>query len=865
MSEMLLVDRILEEAASDSTEFMCDAGMWLPFLGELNEDGTLAWPRGLLMVLYLVGMLWMFLGVGIVADMFMAGIETVTSVTKTIKGPDGSEFEVKIWNDTVANLTLMALGSSAPEIMLSVIGIMASEYFIDDLGPSTIVGSAAFNLMIICGACMIAVPPPDAETGETGIRRIADMGVFTITACFSVFAYVWLLIILVYITPDYVDVWEGVLSFLFFPLVVSLAYAADRNWFKAEKVAPNGHIVAVNGHHFHAHEAADMLKAAGKHAAGGDAQEMASYLARMAMAQQKPSRAQLRINAMRQLTGGKRVVPGNLGKASDYIQRMPSLKELEEKPEVNFASDEYSVLESGGFVTVTVVRLPAIGTLSVKYETVSGTATAGQDFEAVSGVLDFAEGEEEKEIKIKIKDDDDVEDDETFSVRIFEPSKGEIGPYGSTTITIIDDDEPGEIGIKDKDAVVGVVENIGHVKLHVSRINGSSGEVQCDYETVSGTATQDVNFVPTKGTMVFKNGEVTRQLDIKIVNTEAYEINANFKLKLSNFKGPEGRSKGFAGHKTEIDVTITHDEATRAMVEDVTKMMNLDLEKYDIGTDSWSGQFKDAIFEIGCEDGETPATMDYVMHGMTVPFKVIYSIVPPTKYLNGWACFYGALVMVGLTTIVIGDIAALFGCVWGLDKATTAITFVALGTSLPDTFASMAATKGDDTADNAIGNVTGSNAVNVFLGLGLPWMMAAFKWSNGAPTADWYEKYGTPSYVDDNGVSQTIWAASDLPADSSVVWTDGNDKTCQDCAFKIAEVNGLGSARFVAPGGALGFSVTVFCCCAIATFAILMFRRATVGAELGGDPAKAKIHASCCILLWFVYIAMSILKNFGAI
>ena len=28
-------------------------------------------------------------------------------------------------------------------------------------------------------------------------------------------------------------------------------------------------------------------------------------------------------------------------------------------------------------------------------------------------------------------------------------------------------------------------------------------------------------------------------------------------------------------------------------------------------------------------------------------------------------------------------------------------------------------------ADNAIGNVTGSNSVNVFLGLGLPWVIAA--------------------------------------------------------------------------------------------------------------------------------------------
>ena len=55
----------------------------------------------------------------------------------------------------------------------------------------------------------------------------------------------------------------------------------------------------------------------------------------------------------------------------------------------------------------------------------------------------------------------------------------------------------------------------------------------------------------------------------------------------------------------------------------------------------------------------------------------------------------------------------------------SAITFVALGTSLPDTFASKTAAVAERTADNAIGNVTGSNSVNVFLGLGLPWMIAS--------------------------------------------------------------------------------------------------------------------------------------------
>ena len=34
----------------------------------------------------------------------------------------------------------------------------------------------------------------------------------------------------------------------------------------------------------------------------------------------------------------------------------------------------------------------------------------------------------------------------------------------------------------------------------------------------------------------------------------------------------------------------------------------------------------------------------------------------------------------------------------------------------------------DDTADASVGNVTGSNAVNVFLGIGIAWSIAAIYW-----------------------------------------------------------------------------------------------------------------------------------------
>lgn len=49
-----------------------------------------------------------------------------------------------------------------------------------------------------------------------------------------------------------------------------------------------------------------------------------------------------------------------------------------------------------------------------------------------------------------------------------------------------------------------------------------------------------------------------------------------------------------------------------------------------------------------------------------------------------------------------------------------------------DTFASKVAAIQDKYADASVGNVTGSNAVNVFLGIGLAWTMAAvYHRSNG--------------------------------------------------------------------------------------------------------------------------------------
>ena len=114
--------------------------------------GTSLYNKGVLGFFYFLFLVYLFLGIAIVADIFMGAIEVITSkeVEQVLRKDDGATevIKVKVWNPTIANLTLMALGSSAPEILLSVIETVTTlDATPGELGASTIVGSAAFNLL----------------------------------------------------------------------------------------------------------------------------------------------------------------------------------------------------------------------------------------------------------------------------------------------------------------------------------------------------------------------------------------------------------------------------------------------------------------------------------------------------------------------------------------------------------------------------------------------------------------------------------------------------------------------------------------------------------------------------------------------
>jgi solute carrier family 8 (sodium/calcium exchanger) len=175
---------------------------------------------------YTLILLWIFMAIGIVSDMFMDAIEVITSQTvpEEVKDENGEvigSVDKVIWNPTVANLSLMALGSSAPEIMLSVIEtITLLGYVPGELGPSTIVGSGAFNLLIITAVSIMAV--------DEKMKWIDDVGVFMTTAFFSVFAYIWMWLCIEIISPGVIEMWEALVTLFCTGLLLASAYGMDR-------------------------------------------------------------------------------------------------------------------------------------------------------------------------------------------------------------------------------------------------------------------------------------------------------------------------------------------------------------------------------------------------------------------------------------------------------------------------------------------------------------------------------------------------------------------------------------------------------------------------------------------------------------
>ncbi|KAM7117517.1 sodium/calcium exchanger 1 isoform 3-T3 [Ciconia maguari] len=779
---------------------------------------------------YFVAMVYMFLGVSIIADRFMSSIEVITSQEReiTIKKPNDGE-----------------------------------------------------------------------------IRKIKHLRVFFVTAAWSIFAYTWLYIILSVSSPGIVEVWEGLLTFFFFPICVVFAWIADRRllfykyvYKKYRAGKQRGMIIEhegdrptskadieMDGKVANSHvenfldgtlvlevdekdqddeearrEMARILKELKQKHPDKEIEQLIELANYQVLSQQQKSRAFYRIQATRLMTGAGNILKRH---AADQARKAVSMHEVNSEVAENdpisklyFEQGTYQCLENCGTVALTIIRRGGdlTNTVYVDFRTEDGTANAGSDYEFTEGTVVFKPGETQKEIRVGIIDDDIFEEDENFlvhlsNVRVSTEASDEgvleasrvstlacLGSPSTATVTIFDDDHAGIFTFEEP--VTHVSESVGTMEVKVLRTSGARGNVIVPYKTIEGSAKGGgEDFEDTCGELEFQNDEIVKFITLRVLDREEYEKECSFFLVLGDpvwlRRGVKGgftiteeneekqpltskeeeerriaeMGRPVLGEHTKLEVIIEESYEFKNTVDKLIKKTNLALV---VGTNSWREQFIEAITVSAGEDDDDdecgeeklPSCFDYVMHFLTVFWKVLFAFVPPTDYWNGWACFVVSILMIGLLTAFIGDLASHFGCTIGLKDSVTAVVFVALGTSVPDTFASKVAATQDQYADASIGNVTGSNAVNVFLGIGVAWSIAAI----------YHAAHGQ--------------------------------------AFQVSP-------------GTLAFSVTLFTIFAFISVGVLLYRRRPeIGGELGGPRTSKLLTSSLFILLWLLYIFFSSLEAY---
>ena len=249
-----------------------------------------------------------------------------------------------------------------------------------------------------------------------------------------------------------------------------------------------------------------------------------------------------RVNDMQVLADGAIVMAGGGG---DYWSPKPFVARLLGNASgggpglADFVVTDHQVRETGGSVSLSVRRIGGrTGAVSVQYETVSGTATVGADFAAVTGQLTWADGDDsDKVITVPVLDDGGPpERPEEFSVRLAAPSGGVGLATRTARVTMLGDSYPAGLLSLTTNAAVTEAGSIG---VAVNRQDYGSGAVSAEL-TIGGTAVNGEDYSLPQQTYVFSwvDGDMSpKTLWIPMINDRRKEGEETITVSLSKPTG----------------------------------------------------------------------------------------------------------------------------------------------------------------------------------------------------------------------------------------------------------------------------------------------------------------------------------------
>lgn len=198
-------------------------------------------------------------------------------------------------------------------------------------------------------------------------------------------------------------------------------------------------------------------------------------------------------------------------------------------------SNAVSVNENAGTQTFNVTLSAAQSyPVSVHYNTVNGSASAGSDFDAISGNLLFLAGETSKSIVVQIANDYLFESNETYSMVLSSPMQADLLlpmllSTSTASATILNEDPLISITLPS-----AITEGNSPQTFTINLSNAVTYNVGVHYTTTNGVASAGNDFVASSGDLIFLPGETSKTISVTILNDFLFELNEFYYMMLSN-------------------------------------------------------------------------------------------------------------------------------------------------------------------------------------------------------------------------------------------------------------------------------------------------------------------------------------------
>lgn len=171
--------------------------------------------------------------------------------------------------------------------------------------------------------------------------------------------------------------------------------------------------------------------------------------------------------------------------------------------------------------------------VGVSAATANGSATAGSDYVANSGVLSFGVGVMTQSFTVTINGDTDPEVNDTYFVNLTSPTGGAVISDSQGLGTIINDDS---VTISINDVTKTELHTGVHGYTFIASLSAPSAQtVTVQFATADGTATvANIDYFANSGSVTFIPGQTTKVITVQAKGDKRIELDEDFFVNLSN-------------------------------------------------------------------------------------------------------------------------------------------------------------------------------------------------------------------------------------------------------------------------------------------------------------------------------------------